>query len=119
MDKEELKINLENSISHSIALLEQRKIEDKGKYVMVNDDYIQVERDKGLNFTNVNVRCDVTSCKVACYANADEAYRSADYYLKNGAGVPILLHPMKAENFFAEEIKKAHELIEFIGRLTK
>lgn len=112
MDTEEFIAGLERSI----AKLEKRKKEDFGRYVMVNDDYVQVEEGKGLNGTNVFVRSAPSSCRVVSFGDINEAIRSADYYLKNGAGKPILLHPEEAEKFFSAEIKKAKELVKFVQR---
>lgn len=112
MDTEEFIAGLERSI----AKLEERKKEDSGKYVMINEDYIQVEEGKGLNGTNVFVRGASSSCRVVSFGDINEAIRSADYYLKNGAGKPILLHPEEAEKFFSDEIKKAHDLKKYVER---
>lgn len=114
----EIKELIEN-IKIAIAILDKRMTEEEGKYVMVNDKYIQVDEGKGLNGTNVNIRCAVSSSKVVCFNDETEAFRSADYYLKNGAGEPILLKPMKADSFFSEEVKNAQELIAFIENSSR
>lgn len=95
-----------------IAIMEKRSKDDKGKYVMANDDYIQVDEGKGLNGTNVNVRCSACACRIACFDNENQAVRSADYHLINEAGHRILLRPMKAEDFFANEIERAEDLVQ-------
>ncbi len=83
---------------------------------MVNDDYVRVEEGKGLNGTNVFVRSAPSSCRVVSFGDINDAIRSTDYYLKNGAGKPILLHPEETEKFFSAEIKKAQDLIKFVQR---
>lgn len=95
-----------------ISIMEKRCIDGRGKYVMANDDYIQVDEGKGLNGTNVTVRCSACACGVVCIDNEIQARRSADYHLIDGAGHPILLRPMKAEKFFADEITRARGLVE-------
>lgn len=103
---------LVEGIKGFISTMEKRSNDDKGKYVMVNDDYMQVEEGKGLNETNVNVRCSACACGIACFDTEAQARRSADYHLIDGAGRKILLRPMKAEDFFAMEIDRAEDLVQ-------
>ncbi len=114
MDKELILAKL----NQTVEILKERLIADEGKYVMANDNYIQTEEREGINFTNLLVRCPSCACKVVCYDTEEEARRSADYYLKDGAGRPILLQPMKAQELFSKEIDSAVEIIETITRPT-
>lgn len=103
---------LVDAIKGYISIMEKRSNDDKGKYVMVSDEYIQVAEGDGLNETNVDVRCSACACRVVCFDTELLARRSADYHLINGAGERILLHPMKAEDFFAMEIDRAEDLVQ-------
>ena len=103
---------LVNAIKGYISTMEKRRVDDKGKYVMVGDEYIQVAEGEGLNGTNVNVRCSSCVCRIVCFNSELQARRSADYHLIDGAGRQILLHPMKAEDFFAMEIDRAEDLVQ-------
>lgn len=98
----------------SISTMTQRLGDDRGKYVMANDTYVQTEECKGLAGTNLIVRCPNASCKAVCFSSEEEAYRSGDYFLKDGAGRPILLKPLSAEEFFSEEIANAKEMVALI-----
>lgn len=103
---------LVDGIKGFISIMAKRSADDKGKYVMANDEYIQVEEGKGLNETNVDVRCSACVCRIVCFDTETQARRSADYHLINGAGERILLYPMKAEDFFAMEIDRAEDLLQ-------
>lgn len=101
-----------------VAVLKKRLIADEGKYVMANGNYIQTKEREGINFTNLLVRCPSCACRVVCFKTEDEARRSADYYLKDGANRPIQLQPMKAQELFSIEIDSAVRMIDAISRST-
>lgn len=107
---------LKQITKNAIAILSEKIVADHGKYVMANSTYIQVADGKGLNGTNIAVRCATSTGRAVCFDTREEAYRSGDYYLKNGAGQPILLVPTRAEIAFADEISKATEMLDFIDR---
>lgn len=105
------------SIKISIAKMSERIATDVGKYVMVNDTYVQVEEGKGLNGSSLLVRCPIASCKAICFASVDEAYLNGEYYFKDGAGQPIQLQAILAIEFLSEEITKATEMLDFISKI--
>lgn len=106
-------------IEDAIDTLSKRIVADHGKYVMANSLYVQVEDCKGIDDSNIVVRCATSSCKAVCFDTREEARRSGNYYMKNCAGQPILLVPTRAEVFFSEEISKAIEMLDFIKEITK
>ena len=101
-----------------VAVLKKRLIADENKYVMANGNYIQTKEREGINFTNLLVRCPTCACRAVCFDTEEEARRSADYYLKDGANRPILLQTMKAQELFSKEIDSAVRMIEAITCLT-
>lgn len=115
MDTTELVSNMKEVIASLQILL----INDSEKIVMANDNYVQVEEGKGLNGFNILVRCPQSACKARCFDSVEDAIRQGDYYLKDGAGRPILLRPMLASELYENEIRGAREVIELVTRMNE
>lgn len=112
-------IEFVSKLNEAISSLQMHLINESEKIVMANDIYVQVEEGKGLNGFNILVRCPQSAVKARLFDSVEEAIRNGEYYLKDGADRPILLHPMLASELYEDEIRIARETISLISRMEE
>ena len=82
-------------------------------YVIEAKDHIRVNKP-GINGTFFQVKCALTACDARVFSTQAEAEEWLDYWLVDGANKPIMVHTTNAHDFYANEIKKAKELLAII-----
>lgn len=88
------------------------------RYVIVSSHHVMVEHGKGLNDTDFFMRL-AGSTHVVEFESLMEAQYNLDGYLVDGNNEPIVTNPMKAYDFYAEEIKAYEEVLETLKNLKQ
>ena len=115
--KEFLALIMEKIIKE-LEVLEFHLEEAKDKWVVASEGHVFVGEGKGSNGIGFAVR-GVAYESYPEYPSFTDALRNIDPYLIDGAGKPIYNKPMKAIDFYSEEISCLKGCLQTVQELSR
>lgn len=106
---------LEQRLAYAIEDFKTKQAVCGNRYVVASKDHVMVEHGKGLNGTDFFCRgAGVT--EIVEFFTYEAAERNLDYYLVDCNGQYIVNKPMKAYDFYAEEIALYESVLETLQK---
>ena len=92
------------------AIVRMTVMANENGCVIETKDHIRVNKP-GINGLFFQVKCALTVCDARIFSTQEEAEEWMDYWLVDGANKPIKVYTTNAHEFYANEIKKAKEIL--------